>query len=96
MTAGAVPCAAGEFAPTVPDFPPRRACAAKSPEHEARGLLNAIGLLTRCLEAVPATEDERLGWEREIRSSRERLECLYTAGLDRNFRSAAPDTKSHL
>jgi hypothetical protein len=74
---------------TVPEFPPRaRAWCDRSAEHEARGLLNAMGLLTRCLAAVPATADERLGWQREICESHERLERLYAAGLDRNFRSA--------
>ena len=71
------PCAAG------PDR-----CRARSAEHEARGLLNAIGLLTRCLEVVPSTPDERAEWQREIRDAGERLEQLYAAGLDRNFRDA--------
>src|SRR4051812_8235456 len=46
-------------------------------EHEARGLLNAIGLLNRCLTSVVATEFERQGWSREIRESQQRLEQLY-------------------
>jgi hypothetical protein len=54
-------------------------------EHEARGLLNAIALLDRCLASVVATEFERQEWTREIHESRRRLEELYAKGLDRNF-----------
>jgi hypothetical protein len=54
-------------------------------EHEARGLLNAIGLLDRCLASVVATDFEREEWTREIREARHRLDALYAEGLDRNF-----------
>ena len=85
----AAPAAAGAETPavTVPAFPPRVAGCARSAEHEARGLLNAIVLLTRCVATVPATEQERAEWGREICWSNEQLERLYAAGLDRNFRA---------
>ena len=54
-------------------------------EHEARGLLNAVVLLMRCLAVVPATEGERADWLREIRDANERLEQFYAAGLERGF-----------
>ena len=60
----------------------------QSAEHEARGLLNAVVLLRRCLAVVPATEGERSDWLREIREAGERLEQLYAAGLDRGFHIA--------
>src|SRR4051812_34530752 len=85
------------FAPAAAETPVAEARVATKPaaarrlvierhvEHEARGLLNAIGLLDRCLATVVATESERLGWSRELRESQQRLEQLYAEGLDRNF-----------
>lgn len=65
-------------APTVPGRP------ALSVEHEARGLLNVIVLLTRCME-LEATVTERAGWARDIEAAKQRLEQMYAAGLDRHF-----------
>ena len=63
----------------------RRLVIERHVEHEARGLLNAIGLLQHCLAGVVATEAERQGWTREINEARQQLERLYAEGLDRNF-----------
>ena len=87
------------FTPAVADTPVRKRVAARPSvvrrveierhvEHEARGLLNAIGLLDRCLASVVATEFERQEWTREIQASRQRLEELYAEGLDRSFHVA--------
>jgi hypothetical protein len=58
---------------------------ARSVEHEARGLINAIGLLSRCLDRGAGTEMERVSWFRQIPEAEARLEKLYAAGLSRRF-----------
>ena len=63
----------------------RRLAIERHVEHEARGLLNAVGLLNRCLAIAVATEFERSEWTREVREAQQRLEELYAEGLDRNF-----------
>ena len=63
--------------------------AADRMEFEARGLLNLIGFVTRCLDGgAGATHEERQRWRRQIENSNARLESLYEAGLPRDFLSA--------
>ena len=59
-------------------------------EHQARGLLNLIALVSRCLD--DGTEAERAAWRAQVAEASERLEMLYRAGLRRTFMSerAAP------
>ena len=54
-------------------------------EHRARGLLNLITLLTRCLESGGGSQAERLEWRRQTAEAADRLEMLYQSGLPRTF-----------
>jgi hypothetical protein len=58
---------------------------ARSAEHEARGLINVIGLLSRCLDLGRGTEMERLSWVSQVEEAELQLERLYAAGLSRGF-----------
>ena len=62
----------------------------KDVEHEARGLLNLVALVSRCLADGAATPDERRQWLGELEKANERLEVLYRSGLSREFLSASP------
>ena len=55
-------------------------------EHEARGLLNLVGLLSHCLRNAIATDDERRQWRREVEEAAERLESLRRAGVSLDLR----------
>ena len=55
-------------------------------EHEARGLLNLVGLLSHCLRNAVATQDERRQWRREVEEAAERLESLRRAGVSLDLR----------
>lgn len=63
-------------------------------EHEARGLLNLVTLLSRCLQGGDGggSADERQAWRTEVAEANERLEGLYAAGLSRTFLTAPPST----
>jgi hypothetical protein len=54
-------------------------------EHAARGLLNLVALLTRCVEGGGGSQAERLEWRRQVADARARLEALYQSGLSRTF-----------
>jgi hypothetical protein len=62
------------------------------PEHQARGLLNLVALVSRLLRDGAATPDERRQWLEDLEGANERLEALYRAGLSREFMSTAPAT----
>ena len=55
-------------------------------EHEARGLLNLVGLLSHCLRNAVGTDDERRQWRREVEEAAERLECFRRAGVPLDLR----------
>jgi hypothetical protein len=58
-------------------------------EHEARGLLNLIVLVERCVKnGVGAAH--AVQWARDAASAREQLERLYAGGLPRGFMHATP------
>ena len=61
-------------------------------EHRARGLLNLITLVSRCLRDDAATPDERRQWLEDLECANERLEALYRSGLSREFLAKAPAT----
>lgn len=61
-------------------------------EHRARGLLNLIALLSRCLAGGSGSPAERGEWRNEIDEASERLEALYDAGLPRTFLPGPPPT----
>jgi hypothetical protein len=58
-------------------------------KHEARGLLNLIVLVERCVkDGVGAAY--AVQWARDAASAREQLERLYAGGLPRGFMHATP------
>ena len=59
-------------------------------EHKARGLLNLVAMVSRCLEDETATPAEREQWREEIRQAGEKLEALYRGGLSRTFLTKPP------
>jgi hypothetical protein len=59
-------------------------------EHRARGLLNLIALLSRCLGSGSGSPGERGEWRTEIDEATERLEALYHSGLPRTFLPGPP------
>ena len=59
-------------------------------EHEARGLLNLIGLLSKCLAAGWGSQSERLEWRVQVADAERRLDEICQAGVPRNFETAAP------
>ena len=59
-------------------------------EHQARGLLNLVALLSRCVEGGMGSPAERSQWADEVKDAKERLEALYESGLPRTFLSAPP------
>ena len=59
-------------------------------EHRARGLLNLIAMVSRCLQDGESTPDERRQWLEELGHANERLEALYSSGLSREFLSKSP------
>ena len=59
-------------------------------EHEARGLLNVLVLVARCLEPDVGPPPMGQQWERDRAQAQERLEQLYAAGLPRDFLLAPP------
>ena len=59
-------------------------------EYEARGLLNLVTLLSRCLQDGAVSAAERRGWRAEVWEANERLEALYLAGLSRTFLTDPP------
>lgn len=54
-------------------------------EHEARGLLNLVALLSHCLLKTGATDDEKFQWRREVNEAKHRLQQLQELGLRRAF-----------
>ena len=54
-------------------------------EHKARGLLQLIELVTRCLECGAGTEKDVEPWARAVADAQEELAILYRAGLPRGF-----------
>ena len=58
-------------------------------EHEARGLLNLITLLSRCLRDAGGNA-EHARWQAEVDEAKARLERLYEAGLSRTFLTDKP------
>lgn len=61
--------------------------AAEAMEHRARGLLNLVVLLSRCLQSGAASPDEKIQWRLHIDEANEGLRKLYGAGLSRTFLS---------
>src|SRR5688500_2894485 len=59
-------------------------------EHQARGLLNLVAMVSRCLQDETATPDERRQWLDEVGHANERLEALYRSGLSREFLTRSP------
>ena len=59
-------------------------------EHRARGLLNLVAMVSRCLQDETATPDERREWLDEVAYANERLEALYRSGLSREFLTKSP------
>lgn len=59
-------------------------------EHQARGLLNLVAMVSRCLQDETATPGERRQWLDEVGHANERLEALYRSGLSREFLTRAP------
>lgn len=59
-------------------------------EHEARGLLNLIGLLSKCLGAGWGSQSERLEWRMQVADAELRLDEICQAGVPRNFDTATP------
>lgn len=56
-------------------------------EHEARGLLNLIGFVDRCLQSSLLSAGDHARWCRDRNQAIERLEVLYRAGLSPDFLS---------
>ena len=54
-------------------------------EHEARGLLNVVVLVERCIESDASKGAGPHQWRRERADALERLERLYARGLPRDF-----------
>jgi hypothetical protein len=54
-------------------------------EYEARGLLNLVCFVSRCLNDSGCSQDERIRWREELDRANARLEALYRAGLPRDF-----------
>lgn len=52
-------------------------------QHQARELLNVIGLLSHCLVIRDASADEMRYWRSEVIVAAGRLQGLYAQGLDR-------------
>ena len=87
IAAGVAPGRAADFVADHPfDAPPftlsRRARAEQdAKEYEARGLLNLIVLLTRCVEGTTGSVEDKQQWLRDIADARQRIADLYRAGL---------------
>lgn len=54
-------------------------------EYEARGLLNLLGFVARCLDDGGCGPDEKVRWGEELCRAKARLEALHEAGLPRDF-----------
>jgi hypothetical protein len=54
----------------------------KSPEHQARGLLQALGLVRRCQRLRAATEAERAQWAAEEQRLLRELRSFQAGGVD--------------
>lgn len=53
--------------------------------HAARGLLNLITLLSRCLDGGSGTAEDYRDWTQAVAAAQDQLEALYQSGLPRTF-----------
>jgi len=54
-------------------------------QHRGRELLNAMGMLTRCLTIPNCDSRQRADWKRGLHDAGRDLEALYAGGLRRDF-----------